>query len=184
MQFNSLGYFLFFISVCIGYFILPCRFRWVLLLIASYLFYMCWKVEYAILLLIITGTTYVFVISNSKYPSMRIRKYLLASCLIVNLSLLFIFKYFNFISTSIQSIFNYFTISINTPIFHILLPIGISFYTFRTISYIIDVYRGTIAPEKNFGIFSLYVSFFPSLFGRAHRSSNQLDTTVLQAAAF
>lgn len=81
----------------------------------------------------------------------------------MNLGLLFAFKYFNFAAGSLQTLFNHFNILIDIPAFKVLLPVGISFYTFQTLSYTIEVYRGTIKPEKHLGLFALYVSFFPQL---------------------
>lgn len=82
--------------------------------------------------------------------------------LIINLGILFIFKYANFISASINDIFVILGIKMNIPQMNILLPVGISFYTFQAIGYTIDVYRKNIKPESNFWIYALFVSFFPS----------------------
>ncbi len=102
------------------------------------------------------------------------KKYLYLS-LISNLGLLFLFKYFNFFSTSVHTLFYQFNIFYNAPTFKLLLPVGISFYTFQTLSYTIDVYRGKKEPEKNFGIFAVYVSFFPQLVaGPIERATNLL----------
>lgn len=100
--------------------------------------------------------------------------YLILS-LCTNLGLLFAFKYFNFASDSVREIFNMFNIFYDVPYFKLLLPVGISFYTFQTLSYTIDVYRGKKDPEKHFGIFALYVSFFPQLVaGPIERSTRLL----------
>jgi D-alanyl-lipoteichoic acid acyltransferase DltB (MBOAT superfamily) len=83
--------------------------------------------------------------------------------LVINLGILFVFKYFNFVFDSLQTLLAYFSVNVNLPGLRVLLPVGISFYTFQSLSYTIDVYRGDVKPEKHFGIFALYVSFFPQL---------------------
>lgn len=161
MLFNSIGY-LFFLPITIMlYFAAPSRWRWAVLLAASYFFYLLWKAEFVLVLMGATLVSYLAALQMGKLPQKKQRfKYLVASILI-NLGMLFVFKYLGFFS----EIFNYvagFTGSGNMiPSFNILLPIGISFYTFQTIGYTIDVYRGVIKPEKHVGIYALFVSFFP-----------------------
>lgn len=100
------------------------------------------------------------------------RKFLILS-LLSNLGLLFTFKYYNFFSTSFVDVLNYYNIFLDSPTFKLLLPVGISFYTFQTMSYSIDVYRGEIKAQHHFGYFALYVTFFPQLVaGPIERSTN------------
>ena len=102
------------------------------------------------------------------------KKYLILS-IVINLFLLFAFKYFNFFNDSLRGLFNYFNIFYGLPAFDLLLPVGISFYTFQALSYSIDVYRGKRPPERSLGIFALYVSFFPQLVaGPIERSTRLL----------
>jgi D-alanyl-lipoteichoic acid acyltransferase DltB (MBOAT superfamily) len=102
------------------------------------------------------------------------RKFLILS-LMTNLGLLFAFKYFNFFSDSAREFFNQFNIFYDMPVFNVLLPVGISFYTFQTLSYTIDIYMGKRGAERHFGIFALYVSFFPQLVaGPIERSTRLL----------
>ena len=163
MLFNSIEYILFFPLVVSLYFILPYKYRWILLLTASYYFYMSWKVEYVILILASTIVDYWAALQMAKEVDKKgRRKYLLVS-LMSNLGLLFGFKYFNFFSNSAREAFDAISISIDIPYFDVLLPVGISFYTFQTLSYTIDVFNGHRDPEKHLGIFALYVSFFPQL---------------------
>jgi D-alanyl-lipoteichoic acid acyltransferase DltB (MBOAT superfamily) len=161
--FNSLHFVLFFPLVVAGYFTLPARFRWVFLLLASYYFYMCWKAEYAILMGISTVVDYYagLMMGRTSVQAKR-RKYLLLS-VVTNFSILFGFKYFNFLNDSMRTVFQSFNIFYGIPAFQVLLPVGISFYTFQALSYTIDVYRGQKEPETHLGIFALYVSFFPQL---------------------
>jgi len=175
MQFNSLEYLIFFPIVAALYFALPHRFRWILLLAASYFFYMCWKAEYALLILLSTLVDYWAALRMGATEQRKRRRRYLVVSLIVNLGLLFSFKYFNFVSHSIQGLLGGLDLSNDFPMLNILLPVGISFYTFQTLSYTIDVYRGVREPERHFGIFAVYVSFFPQLVaGPIERSTRLL----------
>lgn len=163
MLFNSFHFLLFFPIVIAIYFSIPYKYRWVLLLISSYYFYMAWKPEYILLIILSTLIDYFAGIMMGKEKEKSKRKKYLYGSLVTNLGLLFLFKYFNFFNSFFRTLFENFNISYGIPNFDILLPMGISFYTFQTLSYTIDVYRGKIKPEKHLGIFALYVSFFPQL---------------------
>jgi len=179
MGFNSTQFLVFFPIVVFLYFLLPHRFRWMLLLGASYYFYMCWKAEYLILILLSTLVDYFAAIQMSKQTVSSKRKIYLILSLFVNLGLLFGFKYFNFFNDSLRTIFDQFNVFYNVPTFKVLLPVGISFYTFQTLSYTIDVYRGKREPERHLGIFALYVAFFPQLVaGPIERSTRLLPQLV------
>jgi D-alanyl-lipoteichoic acid acyltransferase DltB (MBOAT superfamily) len=163
MLFNSLHFVIFLPIVVAAYFFLPFKYRWAFLLGASYYFYMCWKPEYVLLLLLSTLIDYYAGIQIGKAASPRKRKLFLLLSLSSNLGILFLFKYFNFLNASARALFDHFNLFYNVPMFEMLLPVGISFYTFQTMSYAIDVYRGDQKPEKHFGTFALYVTFFPQL---------------------
>ncbi len=163
MLFNSFHFLLFFPLVVILYYSIQHKWRWALLLVASYYFYMCWKIEYVFLILASTGVDFFAGLQMGKIAEKKKRKKYLLLSIFVNLGLLFGFKYFNFINESIRIIFNQWNIFYDVPAFSVLLPVGISFYTFQTLSYTIDVYRGRSKPEHHFGRFALYVSFFPQL---------------------
>jgi len=175
MLFNSIHFLFFFPIVVICYFLLPFKYRWVFLLIASYYFYMAWKPGYVVLLVLSTGLDYFAGIMMSRQTEQsRRRKYLILS-LAGNLGLLFFFKYFNFFNRTLINIGQYFSLSYQIPYSSFLLPIGISFYTFQTLSYSIDVYWGRLPAEKHFGKFALFVSFFPQLVaGPIERATNLL----------
>jgi alginate O-acetyltransferase complex protein AlgI len=160
MLFNSYKFIIFFVVVVVSFFALPHRFRWLFLLAVSYFYYMCWDPKYALLILTTTIVVYGMAILMHGKPQ-RVKKLCVAASLIINLGILFIFKYFNFFSSSLKELFTLFGFSYNVPAFTLLLPVGISFYTFQALSYTIDVYRGTREPERHLGIFALYVSFFP-----------------------
>ncbi|MBZ0165909.1 MAG: MBOAT family protein [Candidatus Omnitrophica bacterium] len=175
MLFNSLHYLAFFPLVVLGYFLIPYRFRWVFLLLASYYFYMCWKAEYIILIVASTLVDYIAGIKmGAAVHSAQRKKWLIVS-LASNLGLLFAFKYFNFFSDSARAVFDQFNIMVDVPHLNVLLPVGISFYTFQTLSYSIEVYRGHQVPERHLGKFALYVAYFPQLVaGPIERSVNLL----------
>lgn len=163
MLFNSLQYLIFFPLVVITYFMLAPRWRTYLLLAASYYFYMCWKAEYVILILGSTIVDYFVALKIHSTEDKKRRKRWLLLSLVMNLGVLFLFKYFNFFADSAQSILAHANIFYDSPAFELLLPVGVSFYTFQTLSYSIDVYKGKLEPERNFARFALFVSFFPQL---------------------
>ena len=173
MLFNSLAFLLFFPLVTIGYWVLPGRYRNAMLLVASYYFYMSWKPVYALLILFSTLTTWFCGIKMG--ADQRRNKRWLTLCLVVNLAILFSFKYLNFAAGIITDVLQFTGLGLSVPEFDILLPVGISFYTFQAIGYTIDVYRGNIAAERHLGTYALFVSFFPQLVaGPIERASNLL----------
>lgn len=175
MLFNSVQFAIFFPVVVILYFATPYRWRWVLLLAASYFFYMSWKVEYLILIIVSTLTDYYAAIQMGKRVTQTQRLPFLVFSLGINLGLLFAFKYLTFTIESFRVVLDKVSIFSHVPYLKILLPVGISFYTFQTLSYSIDVFRGKKKPEKHLGIFALYVSFFPQLVaGPIERSTHLL----------
>ncbi|MBU0581063.1 MAG: MBOAT family protein [Candidatus Margulisbacteria bacterium] len=175
MLFNSLHFLIFFPIVISLYFTINHKYRWVLLLISSYYFYMSWKPEYIIIIMISTLIDYITGMKIYKSNTKKGKKIFLSLSLFSNLSLLFAFKYFNFFSDSVRSILQQFSIPLNPITLKVLLPVGISFYTFQSLSYSIDIYRSKIKPEKHFGIFAVYISFFPQLVaGPIERAKNLL----------
>ncbi|GAA4434234.1 MBOAT family protein [Pontibacter saemangeumensis] len=178
MLFNSFEFLVFFPTVALLYFLFPYRFRWVLLLIASYTFYMFWRVDYAIILVISTLIDYGCSRMMDKYPEEERdkRKPWLWVSMLSNLGILFTFKYYNFFNTAAKDLAEVLGVGYAAPAFELLLPMGISFYTFQTMSYTIDVYYGRIKAEKHLGIFALFVIFFPQLVaGPIERAGNLLD---------
>lgn len=175
MLFNSLSYAIFLPIVFILYWLLPHKYRWILLFIASYYFYMSWNVKYVVLILFTTFVSYIAAILIEKQDSKKKKKMVLAFTAILCLGVLFFFKYFNFVSESIVNLFSLFSIKLQPITLKLLLPVGISFYTFQTLSYVIDVYRGDVKAEKHFGYYATFISFFPQLVaGPIERTSNLL----------
>lgn len=162
MNFNSLQFLAFLAAVLLLYWLLPHRARWALLLLASYYFYMSWDPGLVFLILGTTVVTYVSALFIARTENRRLKKLLLALSLIVCLGTLFLFKYLDFLLESIAALLELFSMHPGDIALHLILPVGISFYTFQTLSYVIDVYRGA-APERHFGYYALFVSFFPQL---------------------
>lgn len=175
MLFNSAGYLVFFTIVCLVYFILPKKVKRVFLLLASYFFYSCWNLKYSLLMLFSTVATYLTAIAMDMVGTKQKKKLYLGLCFFVNLAILFVFKYYGFTINFLNKILGLVGVSLNLPLINVLLPVGISFYTFQALGYIVDVYRGEIKAERNFINYALFVSFFPQLVaGPIERSKNLL----------
>lgn len=163
MLFNSIHFVLFFLVVVPVNFLLPSRIRWIWLLAAGYYFYMCWRADYIVLILISTGVTYFCALGLSATVQPARRKLLLGVSLCVNLGILFVFKYFNFVMGSLRQVCAHYEVPLDIPVLHVVLPVGISFYTFQAVAYTVDVYRGVLEPERRLGLFALYKCFWPQL---------------------
>ena len=172
MLFNSVSFLIFFPIVVMGYFIIPEKFKNHWLLAASYYFYMSWQPVYALLILFSTVTTFYCAVLIDRAETQKQKKIYLAVNILVNIAILCYFKYFNFIVDSLLAVFPSLSISRNN---NLLAVVGISFYTFQSLGYSIDVYRGKVEREKNFLTYALFVSFFPQLVaGPIERSANLL----------
>ena len=163
MLFNSFDYLLFLPLVLLVFFLIPHTFRWVFLLAASYYFYGCWKLEYLTLIIASSLIDYWAGISMEDAKNQVQKKRFMLVSLLMNLGLLFFFKYFNFVNYNLGVLASQFNIFYGSKPYEILLPVGISFYTFQSLSYILDVYRGNMKAERHLGYFLLYVSYFPQL---------------------
>ena len=174
MLFNSLEFIIFFILVTSIYFVLPYKFRWILLLSSSYYFYGSWNAKYLILIIISTLIDYFAGIMMENEKLKQKRKKYLALSLAANLGMLFVFKYFNFFTDNLNQLFDAFALDLQISTLKVLLPVGISFYTFQTLSYTFDVYRGDRKAERHLGLFATYVAFFPQLVAGPIESSTHL----------
>jgi D-alanyl-lipoteichoic acid acyltransferase DltB (MBOAT superfamily) len=175
MSFVSPQFLIFFVIIVTLYFVIPYRRRWVFLLIASYVFYGNWNANYVLLIAFTTAVSYGAARWMGRAQNQSSRKIALILSLIANLSVLFIFKYFNFFNESAAVIFQGFNLDYGISSLEFLLPVGISFYTFQAMAYTIDVYRGDMQPERNPGIYALYIAFFPQLVaGPIERARNML----------
>lgn len=175
MLFNSID-FLFFFPIVVGIlFVIPRKLRCVWLLITSYYFYMSWNPKYALLIAFSTVITYLSGLILEKCSTDKRKKMAVAGSLISNLLILAVFKYANFVLNTISILCGTLGIQFTEKRLDLLLPVGISFYTFQALSYTLDVYRGRINAEKNIVRYALFVSFFPQLVaGPIERSENLL----------
>lgn len=186
MLFNSLDFLIFFPVVTVLYFAIPKRFhglRTVWLLLSSYYFYMCWNPTYALLILLSTGITYLSGVLIRRAdrltdPGRRQKRKRLWVGLSFgsNLLILCLFKYLTFFLENLAQILGWVGVSFRIPVIDLLLPVGISFYTFQALGYTMDVYRGDVEAESNFLRYALFVSFFPQLVaGPIERSGSLLE---------
>ncbi len=174
MIFNSIEFVFFFILVTSAYFILPHKYRWLLLLVASCYFYMAFVPVYILILGFTIVIDYFAGILIENHQGKKRRLYLVMS-LVANIGVLAVFKYYNFLNENLTALLGSFTIKNPVPFLKILLPIGLSFHTFQAMSYTIEVYRGNQPAERDFGIYSLYVMFYPQLVaGPIERPQNLL----------
>src|ERR1035437_5555581 len=175
MLFNSIPFLIFFPVVTLLYFLLPHKFRWFLLLAASCFFYMFFKPEYILILAFTIVIDYFAGILLENEPDKRKRKKYLVMSIIANIGVLAFFKYYNFLNSNITGMALLFGAKNPIPYLSWLLPIGLSFHTFQAMSYTIEVYRGNQKAERHFGIYALYVMFYPQLVaGPIERPQNLL----------
>ena len=180
MLFNSYIFWVFFILVISCYVRLSHKNQNRLLLISSYIFYGYWDYRFLSLIMLSTFVDYIVSIKINESNKIQSRKILLAISLIVNLGVLAFFKYFNFFLNEFYLLTSSIGFQIPYPTLNIILPVGISFYTFQTLSYTIDVYKGVTKPTKNLFDFALYVSFFPQLVAGPIERSYRLLPQILQ----
>ena len=178
MLFNSLYFLLFFCGVCIFFYIVPQRLKWIVLLVASIGFYMCFNPLHVVILLVVAIVSFFTGMLVYNNVNKRAKMILLASGTVLSMVFLVLGKYAGFFIENVCLILDAAGISYTTNNVRFILPVGISFFTFKAVSYIIDAYRGKIL-EKNFFKYLLYVSFFPQITsGPIERSTSlipQLD---------
>ncbi len=185
MLFNSVNFLIFFPIVFLIYFVLPGKIKWVWLLVTSYFFYMCWSVKYTFLLLFTTVSTYIIALILGKAQKLEgkkkdiVKKASVVAGIIINLGILAIFKYGNFVIDNINQVTGN-----EFKALDLVLPVGISFYTFQAIGYVIDVFRGGTKPERNLGKYALFLSFFPQLVAGPIERSNNLLSQLYQEHKF
>jgi D-alanyl-lipoteichoic acid acyltransferase DltB (MBOAT superfamily) len=165
MLFNSLGFLYGFLPITyLAFWRLTGKMsRYVVLAISGYVFYSFWNYRFCALMLFSTVVSYLAGLGLLKWPDPARRRLCVVIPVAMDLALLGFFKYANFFSVNINGISSWLGGRSMLPILQIVLPVGISFYTFHTITYIIDAYRGTITPTRNFFRFAAYVSLFSQL---------------------
>lgn len=179
MLFNSIHFLVFFPIVLFLFFIVPKKLRCPVLLLASYYFYMSWSPLYALLMGFSTVSTYaagLIMKSAIRRENKKLKVAVLSATIVLNLAILFLYKYFDFAIDNLNLLLSAIHVEIIKNPFDLLLPVGISFYTFQALGYIIDVYRGDTVAEKSLLKYALFVSFFPQLVaGPIERSGNLLE---------
>lgn len=174
MLFDSLIFVVFYVVVTALYFLLPHKYRWILLLIASSYFYMAFVPVYILLLIGVIAIGYLAGIAIERSEGKR-RKNILTISVIANVLILCMFKYYNFINDNLSLLLQNFHYQNPVPYLKIILPLGLSFYIFQAISYLVEVYRRNTPAERHLGIYSLYVMFYPKLVaGPIERPQNLL----------
>jgi alginate O-acetyltransferase complex protein AlgI len=163
MLFNSLAFLIFFPVVTIAFFMVPHRHRWALLLAASCFFYMTFRPVYILILAVMITVDYFSAIAMEGAATQQRKKIFLVASLFVNIGMLAFFKYYDFLNGFISGLLPLEDNATLLPAFSFLLPIGLSFHTFQSMSYSLEVYGGNQRAERHFGIFSLYVMFYPQL---------------------
>jgi len=174
MLFNSLHFLIFFPVVVLLYFVIPRKVKYLWLLAASYYFYMGWNAKYALLIAFSTVVTWLsgLLLGMCQKPGQdgpeqnkegRKKKWIVAASFLINLGILFFFKYFDFALDNLNFILSKIGIALVEKPFDVVLPVGISFYTFQSVSYIIDVYKGRVAPTATWLEYAFFLSFFPAL---------------------
>ena len=161
MSFSSLHFLIFFLLIFIAYFSVARNKQWQLLLLASVYFYFSSSIAYGLILLLSIIVSYYCARFINTFPLHK--KKILTISILILVGILVIFKYYNFFSFTANDIFALLKINLSLPSFKILLPLGLSFFTFQTIGYVADVYQGKIKPETNFYKYALFVSFFPTI---------------------
>ena len=163
MLFNSFEFIIFLCVMTLAYFILPQRFREALLLAGSYYFYMRWRWGYIFLIVAMTAFNYECARRIGAASTLRVKRVWLGLAAIVSMGTVFLYKYANFAGESGNAVFEALGLPYLIPHLNIILPVGISFFTFQALSYTIDVYRGNCPVETSLARFALFISFFPQL---------------------
>jgi len=184
MNFYSDEFLVFFIIVSGLFFLVPFRVRWIVLLVASYVFYGAFGIGYLAAIAAMTLVAYFTALGMDRSPDPGRRKVFLAVSLFCNLALLLIFKYYNFFNASAQSLFALWGMSFHGPRLDLVLTVGLSFYVFQILSYSIDVYRKDILVERHPGHFALYVAFFPKLLAGPIERAGELLPQFRQNASW
>lgn len=171
MAFNSIDFLIYMLIVVSVYYTLPLKVRHIWLLLASWFFYMCWNPKYIVLLLFATIVSYacglmleaISIKYTDKGIGVRLKRWIVAGGICANLGMLAFFKYYDFAFQTLESILALLGIQFHVAPLKYLLPVGISFYTFQVVGYIIDIYRQNIKAEKNFFRYALFICFFPQI---------------------
>ena len=183
MTFTSIAFLVFFIAIVVGYYVCPHRFRWALLLLGSSYFYMAFVPKYIFILFFLIIVDFFFAKQFENMQGRGKRNLFIAS-LVVNVGVLFVFKYFNFFNENVSSLARALHWNYSIEALALILPLGLSFHTFQSISYLIEVYRGTYPAERHVGVYALYVMFFPQLIAGPIERPAHLIPQLTKAVSF
>ncbi len=188
MVFQSAEFIIFFIIIFGCYWTMSCKYRWILLLGAGYVFYSAWNIKYSLLLLLVTLISYLTALllerTDGREGREQSRKWTLRLYVIFELSILFLFKYLGFFSEIFGSMLEKASVPFRIPALSLLLPVGISFYIFQTLGYVLDVYNRKIHAENHFGYFAASVAFFPILLSGPIERIQNLVVQLKEKRAF
>src|SRR6185437_11075217 len=162
MSFISISFLAFFVIAVAGFYLCPVRFRWAFLLVLSCYFYMAFVPKYILILFALIGIDYVMAHAIERSRGKSRHLYLVIS-IVSNVGILFVFKYFNFFNENISLLAHMLGWNYSIEALRLLLPLGLSFHTFQSLSYVVEVYRGKFKAERHLGVYALYVMFFPQL---------------------
>ena len=184
MLFNSFEFIVFFILVLALYYFIPHKWRWLFVLVSSCLFYMAYKPSYILILFLIILIDYFAAYFIEKNKNNRVRKFILIVSLLSNIGILFYFKYYNFVFENISELL--FGIGVYKKFTHLdsILPVGLSFHTFQSMAYTIDVYRRKQNTEKHLGYFASYVLFFPQMVAGPIEKYSSLGVQLRNAVVY
>lgn len=162
MTFISIAFFVFFVCIVVGYYLCPQRYRWALLLLGSCYFYIAFVPKYIFVLFFIILVDFIFALWMERTEGV-VKRSLFITSLVVTIGVLFVFKYFNFFNENIGALAHALDWNYSIGALSLILPLGLSFHTFQSLSYLIEVYRGKYPAERHLGLYALYVMFFPQL---------------------
>ena len=184
MSYISAGFLLLIAITAVIYYILPKNCQWIVLLAASFVFYATYGVRYMGYILFTIITTYFLTLKMETCEDKPTRKRYLIWCLLLNFGLLFLMKYLNFTLGNLNSVFKLFHLDVSIGKLGLVMPLGMSFYTFQTMSYVIDVYYKKVKPEQNIFKFALFVSFFPQLLQGPIGRFDKLHRQLIEGNSF
>ena len=185
MVFNSFDFLVFMTAIVTVFYISPVKLRLYILLIGSYIFYMWWSVPFVLLLVFVTVVNYgAAVLITDNYFDRRRSRAVFVTALIVSFGILFVFKYIPLLEETLTYMFAAVGVDYTPREFDLILPLGISFYTFQAVGYTVDVYNGQTKPERNFVRFSLFITFFPPLIAGPIERASDLVPQLVRASRF
>ena len=163
MLFSTAAFAVFMTVIFLAYWLLPHKYRWIFILMANAWFYISYDVRYLAVILVTMLASYICAILIEKQDVAKKKKIIMTTGVVVTLSLLLVFKYLNFALYTVAKVLNRLSIPMQETTLRLIMPVGISFYTFMAVGYIIDVYKGKTQAVRHFGKYAIFVSFFPNI---------------------